>query len=169
MDDALTELARLAYFMLPAWLANMAPPFARFWPGWNRPIHRESLGDHKTVIGFAFALVVGFVAVAAQAITVPPAFWRSPDHWPWLGLAFGLGTAGGDAVKSLVKRRLHRPPGASWVPFDQLDFVAGSLLLAAPLVRLSPWNVIAILAITFVADLLVNRLAFKLRIKRTPW
>ena len=76
MDDALTELAGLAYFMLPAWLANMAPPFTRFWPCWNRPIHRELLGDHKTVIGFAFALVVGFLAVAAQAITVPPASRR---------------------------------------------------------------------------------------------
>ncbi|MDR0181977.1 CDP-archaeol synthase [Lysobacter arvi] len=169
MHSVLTELAGLAYFMLPAWLANMAPPFARFWRGWNRPIHRELLGDHKTVVGFVLALAIGFLAVAAQALVQPSAFWRSPDYWPWLGLAFGLGTAGGDALKSLVKRRLHRPPGAPWIPFDQLDFVAGSLLLAAPFVRLSPWNVIAILAMTFAGDLLVNRLSFHLGIKRSPW
>lgn len=155
--------------MIPAWLANMAPPFARFWRGWNRPIHRNLLGDHKTVIGFVLAVGVGFLATAMQSIALPSAYWRSPDDWPWLGLAFGLGTAGGDALKSLVKRRLHRAPGAPWIPFDQLDFVVGSLLLAAPFIVMSWWNVIAVLAMTFVADLLVNRLSYWLGIKRTPW
>src|ERR1700687_2831286 len=37
----------LMYLMLPAYLANMAPPFTRFWRGWNRPISRKWLGEHK--------------------------------------------------------------------------------------------------------------------------
>lgn len=37
--------------MLPAYLANMTPPLVRFWKGWNRPISRKWLGDHKTVVG----------------------------------------------------------------------------------------------------------------------
>lgn len=99
---------------------------------------------------------------------MPSAHWRSPDDWPWLGLAFGFGTAGGYALKRLAKRRLHRAPGAPWIPFDQLDFAAGSLLLAVPFMVVSFWNVIAILAMTFVADLLVNRLSYWLGIKRPP-
>lgn len=169
MYALLPELAALVYFMAPAYLANMAPPFARFWPGWNRSIHPRLLGDHKTVVGFALAMVVAFLVAFAQAMTVAPAAWKSTSDWPWLGLAFGLGTAGGDAFKSLIKRRLHRPPGAPWVPFDQLDFAAGSLLLAAPLVTLSVPNVIAILAMTFIGDILVNRLSWWFGIKRTPW
>jgi len=47
------HVLQLIYLMLPAYLANMAPPFTRFWPGWNRPISRRWLGDHKTVVGFA--------------------------------------------------------------------------------------------------------------------
>jgi hypothetical protein len=49
------------YLMLPAYLANMAPPFARFWPGWNRQISRRWLGDHKTAVGFCAGLGVALV------------------------------------------------------------------------------------------------------------
>jgi hypothetical protein len=44
-----------------------------------------------------------------------------------------------------------------------------SLLLAASLASPSAQNVIAILAITFVGDRLVNRLSWWLGIKRTRW
>ncbi|MDG2518386.1 CDP-archaeol synthase [Lysobacter soli] len=169
MGPSLPELAELAYFMAPAYLANMAPPFARFWPGWNRPIHSRLLGDHKTVVGFAMAMGVAFVAAFVQAMMAVPAAWKNPGDWPWLGLAFGLGTAGGDAFKSLIKRRLDRAPGAPWIPFDQLDFAVASLLLAAPFVLLSARDVITILVMTFAGDLLVNRLSWWLGIKRTPW
>jgi len=46
------ELVALVYVMAPAYAANMAAAFAKFWPGWNRPISRRWLGDHKTVAGF---------------------------------------------------------------------------------------------------------------------
>ena len=44
------HVLQLVYLMLPAYLANMVPPFARYWPGWNGPISRRWLGDHKTVV-----------------------------------------------------------------------------------------------------------------------
>jgi hypothetical protein len=46
------QVVALVYVMLPAYFANMAAAFAKFWPGWNRPISRRWLGDHKTVVGF---------------------------------------------------------------------------------------------------------------------
>jgi hypothetical protein len=44
------RLLQLLYLMAPAYLANRAPPFVRYWNGWNRPISRW-LGEHKTVGG----------------------------------------------------------------------------------------------------------------------
>jgi CDP-2,3-bis-(O-geranylgeranyl)-sn-glycerol synthase len=35
----------------------------------------------------------------------------------------------GDALKSLVKRRVGIAPGAPWIPWDQLDFALGALVL----------------------------------------
>jgi hypothetical protein len=39
MRGGLIHLLQLLYFMLPAYLANMSPPFVRRWHGWNRPIN----------------------------------------------------------------------------------------------------------------------------------
>jgi CDP-2,3-bis-(O-geranylgeranyl)-sn-glycerol synthase len=169
MRAATLHLLQLLYLMAPAYLANMASPFARYWKGWNRPIHASLLGDHKTVVGFALAVATGLLATAIQAWIQAPAAWGEPDRWPWIGLGFGLGVAGGDSLKSLFKRRLGIAAGGRWLPFDQIDFALGALLLVAPWVRVSWGDVLLILAITFVGDLLVNRVSFALGIKQTPW
>jgi hypothetical protein len=51
VHDVIEHTLRLLYFMTPAYVANMAPPFVRFWKGWNRPIHVGLFGTHKTVVG----------------------------------------------------------------------------------------------------------------------
>ena len=63
-----SRLVELLYLMLPAYAANMAPPFLKFWPGWNRPINRTLLGEHKTVLGFALGVLVGIVAAYVQSL-----------------------------------------------------------------------------------------------------
>lgn len=155
--------------MAPAYLANMAPPFVRFWTGWNRPIHVRLLGRHKTVVGFALGVGVGVLATAVQAWLGRPDNRVDYADWPWLGLGFGVGAMAGDSLKSLFKRRLGVAPGRPWLPFDQLDFVVGALLLVGPWARLSWRDVLVILLVTLVGDLLVNRLSFALRIKDSPW
>lgn len=169
MVDIGSRLLALLYFMLPAYLANMAPPLLRFWHGWNRPLHARLLGAHKTVLGIVVGVVAALLATALQAWLAAP--WSLVDYhrWPWLGFAFGIGALGGDALKSLLKRRLGMAPGQRWVPFDQLDFVVGSLLLAGPAAHLSWLDALQVLVISFLGDLMVNRLAWRLGIKRTPW
>ncbi|MBF6024839.1 CDP-archaeol synthase [Lysobacter niastensis] len=159
----------LLYFMAPAYLANMAPPFVRYWRGWNRPISTRLFGGHKTVVGFALALATGVLTTAAQAGLGRPAVWAVHAPWLWIGLGMGIGVAAGDAIKSLFKRRIGIAPGARWLPFDQLDFAVGALLLVGPWITLSAGDVALILAATFVGDLLVNRISCALGIKASPW
>jgi len=59
------------------------------------------------------------------------------------------------------------PPGQSWIPADQLDFIVGALLLAWPWLRLQLLDVALILAFTFVAHIVVNHVAFRLGIRDT--
>ena len=167
--EFLAHLLQLAYLMLPAYAANMAPPFTRFWTGWNRPIHAAALGSHKTVVGFAAGVVAGVLATGVQAAIPAPAPLLDYSHWPWLGLGFGVGAMTGDSVKSYFKRRRRIAPGRPWIPFDQLDFVVGALLLIGPFAVLDPGDVILILALSFAGDVLVNRVAYRLGIKTSPW
>lgn len=165
MSDWSQRLIALLYFMAPAYLANMTPPFLRYWKGWNRPIHERLLGSHKTVLGFASGVLAGVLAAAAQAWIAVPSVWTAQARWPLMGLAFGLGAMTGDSLKSLLKRRRGIAPGRPWPGWDQLDFVVAALLLTGPWARLSWTDVLAILAVSLAGDLVVNQIAFLLGIK----
>ena len=163
------RLLELAYFMAPAWCANMAPPFAKYWRAWNRPLHERWLGAHKTVVGCAAGVAAALLATAAQHVNDAPFSLVDYSVYVPLGLAFGVGAMGGDAAKSFFKRRLGIAPGARWVPLDQIDFAIGALVTTRPWIGFGLADVAVILAMTFAGDLAVNRLAFRLGIKDTPW
>jgi CDP-2,3-bis-(O-geranylgeranyl)-sn-glycerol synthase len=163
------RLLELVYFMLPAYVANMSPPFTRFWHGWNAPINRRLLGDHKTVVGFALGVAMGVAAAFVQSrIDWERSLWPA-SSWLAVGVAMGFGAMAGDSAKSFVKRRIGVAPGKPWIPFDQLDFPIGALLLAWPLVTLSWTDAAIVLVFTFVADIAVNHVSFWLKIRDTRW
>ena len=142
-------------------------PFVRYWRGWNRPISRRWLGDHKSVVGSCSGLIVALAVTFLQS----ELDWRGSllpySRWPVLGLAFGFGAMAGDSLKSLVKRWRGIPPGTSWIPMDQLDFVVGALVLVSPWTSLEWPDVAWILAISFVGDVAINHLAYWLGIRDT--
>ncbi len=163
------HIMQLMYFMLPAYLANMTPPFVRFWKGWNRPISRRWLGDHKTVVGFISGIIVALAVVFLQSkdnwrhVLVPYA------QWPMLGLAFGFGAMSGDSLKSFFKRLCKIAPGQPWIPMDQLDFVVGALILVSPWAHVTWLEVLVILVISFAGDIAINHLSYALGIRSTKW
>lgn len=163
------RVAQLLYLMAPAYLANMAPPFVRFWKGWNRPISDRWFGSHKTVLGAAAGVTVALAATVLQARIEWHGGIADYSRWPVIGLALGVGAMGGDIIKSFLKRRLGIQPGARWIPADQLDYVIGALLLVAPWARLSLPDVAFILCVSFVGDIAVNQVAFKLGVRETAW
>jgi len=164
-----SRLFELFYLMLPAYLANMAPPFVKYWNGWNRPINRAWLGEHKTVIGFTLGVLVAVLATYIQSRIAWPRTLFSTSDWLAVGLAQGFGAMGGDVLKSFFKRRRGISPGRSWIPADQLDFPIGALLLLCPWIRLTWLDVIAILVLTFAGGVVVNHVAFRLGIRDTKW
>ncbi len=91
------------------------------------------------------------------------------DGWMGLGLRFGLGAMAGDSAKSFLKRRRRIPPGAPWVPFDQLDFVLGALALVVRRAVLDLWDVAIVIALSFAGHIVVNRAAYWLGIRDVKW
>lgn len=165
LDWAIT----LAYLMIPAYLANMAPPFVKYWRGWNRPISRRWLGDHKTVMGFAFGILTGLAAAYVQSqVAWSQTMWPT-SNWAAIGLASGFGAMAGDSLKSLLKRRLGIVPGRSWIPADQLDFAIGAIAILWIWIPLDLLDIAVILVVTFVGDIAINQIAFRLGIRDTAW
>ena len=163
------RIIELLYMMLPIYVANMAPPFVKYWRWWNRPISKRWLGSHKTVLGF----FLGIAAAILTALLQSRIHWQSDlvnyEQWFKLGLACGCGAMIGDSLKSYLKRQLKIVPGQSWIPADQLDFVLGGLLALSFWVHLDWLDVIMILIVSFVGDIIINQLSFQLGIRNTRW
>jgi CDP-2,3-bis-(O-geranylgeranyl)-sn-glycerol synthase len=90
------RLLTLVYFMLPAYAANMAPPFVKYWRGWNAPIASHLLGTHKTVAGLAAGVLAAMVVAFVQSRSARMGGIADHGHWLSLGLRFGIGAMAGD-------------------------------------------------------------------------
>jgi len=169
LAGALSRVLQLLYFMAPAYAANMAPPFVRYWKGWNRPISRRRLGTHKTVLGFGLGVLAAVTATFIQSRLAWDGALGAYEHWATLGLRFGVGAMAGDVVKSLVKRRAGIAPGEPWIPWDQVDFVLGALALVWGAVALSWVDLLIILLLSVAGHVLVNHLGYWLGIRDVSW
>jgi CDP-2,3-bis-(O-geranylgeranyl)-sn-glycerol synthase len=165
----LFRLVQLLYFMAPAYAANMAPPFVRYWSGWNPPISRRWLGSHKTVVGFAAGVLAATAATFVQSRLAWEGALAAPEPWLTLGLRFGLGAMAGDTAKSFLKRRAGIAAGHPWIPWDQIDFVLGALALVWGAAALSWVDVATILVLSVIGHVLVNHLAYWLGIRNAKW
>jgi len=136
----LNYLLSVFWLLAPAGLANMLPTLMRWLPFLDYPIDggrkfrgKRLLGKNKTVRGFVFGVLGGILGVYIQQITYP---WTQGISWIiypeinmwWLGFLLGFGALLGDSVKSFFKRQRGIKPGQSWMPFDQIDWVIGSLV-----------------------------------------
>ena len=163
------HLLQLVYLMLPVYLANMAPPFVKYWHGWNPPISVALLGSHKTVIGFSMGIAVAVITTFVQFRIGWEGSLLRTGHWYDTGIAAGVGAMAGDSIKSFFKRRLEIPPGQRWIPFDQLDFILGGLVALHFFIPLSWTDIVLICAVSFVGAVLANHVSFYLGIRETQW
>ncbi|MBI2557733.1 CDP-2,3-bis-(O-geranylgeranyl)-sn-glycerol synthase [Candidatus Woesearchaeota archaeon] len=174
-------LLKCFYLMLPAYFANMAPVMVKKINLFAVPIDFNKkingsplLGKNKTYRGLVFGIIFAVIIAYLQFLLYGREFFREisfMDYQNWLlfGFLMGLGALTGDLVKSFFKRRMGIEPGKKFIPFDQADFVIGSLVFAIPVFKVTI-NIFAVsLLLSFVLDVIVNHLAFYLRIRNEKW
>lgn len=167
------------WFFLPAGVANVTPILVAKAPllrDWNTPIDfgkswrgARILGDHKTWRGLVCGVIAGTVVVILQPIIWDASYFGSSIlALLALGAALSLGALAGDALKSFFKRRMSVPSGKSWFPFDQLDYIAGGLLLSLPIVSLTFSQYVSVILTWFGMHLLFSYLGYLSHFKKDP-
>lgn len=175
------------WFLLPAALSNSAPVFAAAIPGlkkFNAPIDggrkiggHDILGPHKTWRGIIAGIVVSTFVLWLQQLLAANFEWAqfitgevNYASLPvlLLGPAFAIGALGGDAIESFFKRRIGIKSGKSWLPFDQLDYIIGSVLISMLFVVVSPMQYLWMFIIWFGVHLVASFVGYKLGLKKEP-
>lgn len=181
MSEFTISILKCFYLMLPAYFANMAPIIVKkvnlfvFPIDFSKTINKKPiLGKNKTFRGLIFGVFFAIIIAYIQFWLYPIEFFKNIsfiDYQNWLlfGFLMGSGALIGDMIKSYFKRRLSIEPGARFVPFDQTDFVFGALIFIAPIFNLTLKIFITSLLLSFLLHILVNHIAFYLRIRNEKW
>jgi len=174
------------WFFLPAGLANATPVFAKRIPLLKKleyPIDFYKtykgiriFGDHKTMRGLITGIVIAILTAGIQQAI----YNNSPELRNALGFDFssinffvygflaGFGALIGDAIKSFFKRRVNIKPGATWFPFDQIDYIIGGIVFLIPLIRLSFLDYLITFIVWFAMHLISTYIGFLLKLKDKP-
>jgi len=163
--DIATLIVEALKFIFPAYCANAAPVLAGGGPamdfGKNWFDGKRVFGNNKTFRGFFFGLAIG-VAVGLVE-------WVLFGYPLLFSLLSPLGALLGDLAAAFLKRRLGIAPGSLLPIVDQVDFVVGAIVFSLPLAMIY-WELAAtVIIITPPIHLLTNFLAYKLKLKKSPW
>ncbi len=177
------EAVAVAFWtMLPAYVPNNAAVLF----GGGAPIDGgrtlggdRLLGDGKTWRGTLIGTTAGALLAVVLDLLQPTAVTVSglplPTFPPLVVLSLPAGAMLGDIVASFLKRRTGRERGAPFPGIDQLDFVAGALLLtllARPawfLETFTPAVLVAVLVMTPLLHVGTNAGAYLLGLKDEPY
>jgi CDP-2,3-bis-(O-geranylgeranyl)-sn-glycerol synthase len=185
-------LLQSAYFLIPAYFANMAPPIAKkfkFLEFLKIPIERgrqfrdgrSMFGKNKTYRGYVVGVLGGIIGAYLQMLLYRYPFFQSisvsgidyTSHYIiiLLGILLGFGAITGDLVESFFKRRLNKESGESFVPWDQIDHVIGAYIFVLPIAfYFVTWKLfLCSLIITFFLHVIINHIAFYLNIRGEKW
>lgn len=145
------------WLILPAYIANGSAVLV----GGGTPIDfgkkykdgKRILGDGKTWRGLFTGALIGMIggfglSIAAKIITPTEYNYIDFENLTFLGfplmipMIFSIcfGALMGDIIESFFKRRIGKNRGENWIPFDQIDFIIGTLFfsfLMAVLLQLS--------------------------------
>ena len=136
----------------------------------------EKFGSNKTWRGLLSGMVSAIVVTVVQVvlymyfsvvrrISVINYLEINPVA---LGLLFGIGSHAFDLAKSFLKRRINKPPGDKFLPWDEFDAFAGVLMstLMVPLpLDVILWSAIIIPLTAYCGNVFL----YHLRIKSVPY
>jgi len=190
MEFELKFLISCLYFFLPAYFANMTPPLvrnARIFDFLAKPVDsgksvwgKRIFGDHKTWRGLVCAIAVGAGVALLQwwlyrfswAMELSLLDYKSVNLWAFSLLLSG-GAVAGDLAAAFVKRRIGLAPGASFMPWDQTNYVIGSFVFLEPYIApympdsFVIWGTVFLM--TFFLHLLFNRFGYDLGLHKAKW
>ena len=163
--DITTLLINMAWFYLPAAVANMVPVLATKYK-WteflNKPVDagktwggKRILGDNKTLRGFILGTAAGTLVGFLQG------------HGVLLGFALSFGALAGDSIESIIKRQSGITPGKSLPVLDQIDYVLGASLAAALVIRVPAEYFILALVVLGIGSAFTSYVGYKLKIKKS--
>ena len=185
------------WLVLPAYIANASALLV----GGGTPIDfgknwrdgRRILGDGKTWWGLFSGAFLGITAGFAFSIV---AIYANQSEFSFLGISdFGryplmipiiasicFGALLGDIFESFFKRRFGKKRGEDWIPFDQIDLIAGVLFLSfiiAGLLQITGvtsynwffesftiWHILVLLVLTPFFHLFSNYINKKIRARK---
>jgi len=179
-------------FMLPAYIANLSGlAFGGGEPiddgrNFDKNMIIDTFSDNRRIVGngvtwkgcfngtvlgtFVGGILgyigtyVGNLGVVTHGVITIPAYGSLVEGLA-LGFLLAFGALAGDAVGSFIKRRIGLQSGEPAPLLDQLDFVAGSLLLSLLVVPLTVNFVLIIVVISIILHLGSNSIAYLLGIK----
>lgn len=180
----MSTVLQALFFMLPAYFANMAPVVFQRLPVLNYPLdHGRTLngerifGQNKTyrglLCGILTAIFICILQKYAYQFTNEFSLLKYSSYTLLdtivIGFLFGAGAMLGDLIKSFFKRRIRIPAGKPFIPFDQLDFVIGSLLAVSIYFTPSIRHVIIILIASPILHFLANITGYLAGLKKVWW
>lgn len=175
------------WFFLPAGIANMMPIFAARWPvlkNWEFPMDfglhfrgKRVFGSHKTVRGLVVGIIFATLTLWLQQLAYENIGWVTDwvAHVNYsalnvfvLGPLFAIGALLGDAIKSFFKRQVGVPPGETWFPFDQVDYIIGGAIATWAFVPLSFKQYALLIFLWFFLHLIATTVGYLTGLKDKP-
>jgi CDP-2,3-bis-(O-geranylgeranyl)-sn-glycerol synthase len=173
------------WYFLPAGIANMMPVFMKkSFKALDIPLDmgkkfrgKPILGRNKTVRGLIFGVIGAIAVVLIQTVLYNNySFFQDISIVPYnqqniilLGFLMGFGALLGDLVKSFIKRQIEVDPGKRFIPFDQVDFVIGFLLVSS-IVFVPPWQVALFLIVIIpLFHIVINHIGYYTGIQKVKW
>lgn len=115
------------------------------------------LGASKTVRGVLAAALLA--SAGAPLIGLPVAF----------GALVGATSMAGDILSSFLKRRLNLPPSSQATGLDQIPESLLPLLACRTMLSLTILEIVVVVVILFVAEIVLSRILYQLRIRDRPY
>ena len=135
---------------------------------------KELFGRNKTWRGFIVGIITGVLISGIQALL----YYRYNFFQKYtivdyryvnfviFGSLMGAGALIGDLIESFIKRRFNKPSGRPWFPWDQVDWIIGSMLLSSIVFIPAKKTIIVTLILYIIVHLCSDRVVYWLGIKK---
>jgi len=176
----LNTIIRILWFLLPAYVANGTPVVtARLLQKLGFQRHsidfgkkfvdgRRILGDSKSWEGLITGILTGTLTGYMQSLYQ---LIKAPTNFVIVGFVLSIGAMIGDILGAFIKRRLGLNPGEPVLLLDQLLFIITALGLSTilNLLKLSLFEWLMAITLTFILHIITNFLAYVAGLKDVPW